>query len=886
MAITPSVWTYDAWLNNTSTKLINIEVWALPGWYLWPFGQAWIYAQVREAGAAGWEDKSAILMTSPSLYKETFLHYASDRDIDVEVRGAVKYKGSLGSWKYIYGDTITIHIPATDADPYVNTGSVYPLNTTTIRAWAHGWPGNYDNNEIWVQYRKLGDSVWIDTSKTSATKNTLTSIYKDITVDTSVDYEFRAALSYNAGAATVYGEIEVCSTDDEPDSLECETKPSGAGTEANPYIITDLCELNWIGGDSVPDPKAARLTAWYEVGNDIDASETAQWYWNPERGVYEGFRVIGNNATSADRFNGKFDGKDYEIRNLFINRNTNYVGLFGYLYTPGSYTTVVKNVNLIDVDITGKDNVGALAGIISSAYGWGSWIYDCYSSGIVRGVNAVGGLLGIHSAYVNTFRSGSSATIRATGSHIGGFAGSCHPTVYTHVLEDCFATGNVYSDGTTLPSSAGSRTGGFTGSLSRCVPRRCFATGNVVAHDVTRSPWGAGSRDVWAGGFVGYSHWGTENCYARGNVSFTVGDSRNVYVGGFAGQLGTQEKVYSTGAIVVSHGEYGNRYISGLTNSSAYNSFWDVESSGIETSTGGTGRTTAVMKDINNFLDAGWDFVTIWAIDPAINDGYPYLQALLAELTVTTLEPTDVDTTQFNSRGEITSASPNAYRVGFGYFKGAAGDPDEEDDAVYDEGDFGVGIFAIPITGLSPGESYRVRAFAINTSKGLVWGNTITVVLVGGDVYPTDAMARVSSVRRIYKPGIYRMEIAFGDLGFDMDVAELGVRKVVGDVEEPKHPSTDEPLIKYQWRGDRPESEPKPPAERDVFEEARELTRQYEVFEQAREMLPDIPVITPLIKETMKVQESIYRKITQPFIELAINVHEKTYEFFKGLFGR
>lgn len=55
-------------------------------------------------------------------------------------------------------------------------------------------------------------------------------------------------------------------------------------------------------------------------------------------------------------------------------------------------------------------------------------------------------------------------------------------------------------------------------------------------------------------------------------------------------------------------------------------------------------------------------------------------------------------------------------------------------------------------------------------------------------VYPSDAMARVSSIHKVFKPGLYRMEVALGDLGFDWDVAEAAMRKVVAEVAEPETP--------------------------------------------------------------------------------------------------
>ena len=40
-------------------------------------------------------------------------------------------------------------------------------------------------------------------------------------------------------------------------------------------------------------------------------------------------------------------------------------------------------------------------------------------------------------------------------------------------------------------------------------------------------------------------------------------------------------------------------------------SFWDIETSGQATSTGGTGKTTAQLQDIATFLGATWDIVML-----------------------------------------------------------------------------------------------------------------------------------------------------------------------------------------------------------------------------------------------------------------------------------
>jgi len=75
-----------------------------------------------------------------------------------------------------------------------------------------------------------------------------------------------------------------------------------------------------------------------------------------------------------------------------------------------------------------------------------------------------------------------------------------------------------------------------------------------------------------------------------------------------------------------------------------------------------------------------------------------------------------------------------------------------------------------------------------------------------GVIHPSDDVARVSSIRRIYHPGLYRMEVALGDLGFEWDVSEVGMRKIPDEVEEPEAPGEEpsvvpqgEPLTEADW---------------------------------------------------------------------------------------
>jgi filamentous hemagglutinin family protein len=290
--------------------------------------------------------------------------------------------------------------------------------------------------------------------------------------------------------------------------------------------VSGIGQLQAMSGD---------LAGHYALINDVDASATSGW------NAGAGFAPIGDNATP---FSGSFDGLGHTISHLTINRpTTDYVGLFGS--TSGAQ---LHNVGLIDVNITGQNSVGALAGatVVGSATG-------NHATGQVSGQNRVGGLLG----YNNTTAVSSSYTTTAVSgsSDVGGLMGETNGGI---VSSSNYATGNV--------TGSGSRVGGLVGFNGfSFVIRDSYATGNVTA-----------SADV--GGLVG-SHYNGEiaNTYSTGSVSGTTN------VGGLVGVTG-----------------------GGLVNSS----FWNIDTSGQATSAGGTGLTTTQMRQQASF--SGWNFSNDW----------------------------------------------------------------------------------------------------------------------------------------------------------------------------------------------------------------------------------------------------------------------------------
>jgi len=284
-------------------------------------------------------------------------------------------------------------------------------------------------------------------------------------------------------------------------------------------------------------------------------------------------------------FTGVFDGSGHIIHNADVNMpSSNYVGLFGYVGSSGR----IRDLSLEDVAITGEDCVGGLAGAN------GGSITACYTSGSVTGTedsDNVGGLVGWNPGSVNDCHSTCSVNGIDESDNLGGLVGFNSGSV-----TDCYATGSIDGSGFDC-DRVGGLVGVNEGSLAGC-----YSTGSV-----------RGSSRV--GGLVGWSQAGSITaCYATGSVE------GQMCVGGLVGvNLASIADCYSVGHVdgEDSVGGLVGEYLGTVTAS-----FWDVETSDCNFSPGGTGKTTAQMKDINTFLDAGWDFATVWWMPP---DDYPRL---------------------------------------------------------------------------------------------------------------------------------------------------------------------------------------------------------------------------------------------------------------------
>ena len=368
-------------------------------------------------------------------------------------------------------------------------------------------------------------------------------------------------------------------------------------------IITDVTELQAMEND---------LTADYALGNNIDASATSGW----NGGL--GFEPIGK---TASKFTGSFDGKGFTINNLFIDRPTLAgVGLFGLTDESGE----IKNVGIVDCDITGKGATGALVGQHDVVAGK---ISNCYSTGTVTGHGlGVGGLLG--TCYGNIEDCYSTCSVTGVGganaiSIIGGLVGGLQ---FELTITRCYSTGAV----TVTSDDDIQDVGGFIGSTGNAALKKCYATGDV---SVT-----AGARTREIGGFIGsyLANAPLANCYARGAITVSAVNTTWGGIGGFVGIVNDVDSIiddcYSTGSLTVTGGVPDIGGFCGDNFGTITNCFWDTITSGQATSDGGTGKTTTEMKTLATFTDAKWNFTSVWSIDAGLS--YPVLIT-----TVPTFDP-------------------------------------------------------------------------------------------------------------------------------------------------------------------------------------------------------------------------------------------------------
>ncbi len=306
----------------------------------------------------------------------------------------------------------------------------------------------------------------------------------------------------------------------------------GSGTQNDPWQIASAQHLNNLRNYLGPGHRNKHFIQTADIDLGVPPYNQGEG-WEP-------IGVIG----PGSQFESSYDGAGHKISGLYINRpDENHQALFGILF--GS----VRDLELEDVNVTGRSIVGALVGHHA---GWNVVINGCHSSGYVQGFGSIGGLLGL-SAYSKLSDCHSSATVTGV-EYTGGLMGLTESAEIHNCHSSATVTGAQYTGG--LIGIVFNDTIIFNSHSSGKVSGE-YATGGFVgvfAHEIVGGDYQGfaihchSSAEVWGvtktGGFMGSSAFPISFCHSTGVVN---GQNRT---GGFVGETSVYTaNCFSTGSV-------------------------------------------------------------------------------------------------------------------------------------------------------------------------------------------------------------------------------------------------------------------------------------------------------------------------------------------------
>ncbi|MDO4510478.1 MAG: hypothetical protein Q4B68_01500 [Bacteroidales bacterium] len=346
----------------------------------------------------------------------------------------------------------------------------------------------------------------------------------------------------------------------------------GEGTAENPYLIksrdhlillsdkvAEITELDCTTPPNTAQYCRAYLGKHFRVTNDIDM------------GGYK-FTPIGDDWSHI--FAGTFDGGNFTISNLVVDKKGAYAGLFGRADT----VSVIKNVKIDNASINCENSqaaaiVGWTLGNIENVSVTNSTI-----SATGYGVAAVAG---IGQSVVNA--AVENCQIKGLYGYTGGVIGEAHgPVVNCYAKKVKMQTAGVSS------SSPGMPVGGVAGNLYLTSMENCWFSGIIDANSLTSQYQTVGGLAGWAtgatiknsfavgqlsgyasgaivGGLVGFLRGDIENCHFNGRVEAMASRSTGGAVGRIMDYRITSDdpivasrltNVYSAGTVVAETYQY------------------------------------------------------------------------------------------------------------------------------------------------------------------------------------------------------------------------------------------------------------------------------------------------------------------------------------------
>ena len=425
-----------------------------------------------------------------------------------------------------------------DGLPYLE-GVKVPETTETKEITVQIAIATYDKSTY--AFQRMGDKDKIEV--------TLDSTGNTRVVDVLDAAQAQGLLTYAYATTSTYGRFIHTINDyavDAPDGWMFTINDKLSNVSASLATVKDGDQLLWFEGTTenhFQGPSWEELTGtpstvqWVDIAtkddllalaNATDAETLGKNYRLTENIDLTGVSFPGI-GSSEHPFTGVFDGQGHTISHVTINApEGENVGFFNVI--KGA---TIRDLKLVDVKITGKTNVGGLAGSAQVqldsndlSKNVANLIGGCSVSGTVTGTKNVGGLVGLNGG--------------ETDQH----------TLFSIASAIDKSTANVEVNGTEMTGGLVGKNGGtITKSSSGGTVKGTTTTGGLVGdssgdiYDSHTSCTVAGSS--YTGGFVGFSEGAVKNCYSIGGVSGTD------CTGGFAGVISRAENVVSAGQVTI-----------------------------------------------------------------------------------------------------------------------------------------------------------------------------------------------------------------------------------------------------------------------------------------------------------------------------------------------
>ena len=357
-------------------------------------------------------------------------------------------------------------------------------NVTTTKPWSslsagwHDFTFSFDgrNARLFIDDAQIACSAEFTSGKIGYYSNNVIFIGAEAgwTTTTPVDGYFKGLIksvviindyalgSYNVHDAGGYlipqGNVTVKALWEETWAVNY-TKPSGKGTEEDPYKVDSASDLAYFAYKT--QILGEQCYDHIVLTRDIDL---AGYDWMP---IGTGRNVV---SGVQPYFRGIFDGQGHSISNLNINvegyQELNEYGLFGLI----DVDAVLKNFTILSGEVNGSAKVGGAVGWL-----WSASVENVINYANINGSSYVGGIVGNYHSWEGNFvrECQNYGTITGT-NYTAGIVGGGDDSSGMQNIVDCVNYGTI---------KGASFTGGIVGNIVKVKMSGCVNYGSISGQD-------------------------------------------------------------------------------------------------------------------------------------------------------------------------------------------------------------------------------------------------------------------------------------------------------------------------------------------------------------------------------------------------------------------